>query len=69
VATVLAMPSIPMLQAGEKWVGTSVGAYGSRVGIGVAAAYQASANLNVGMGVSTTDSGSAGIKAQVGYRW
>ncbi|MDR5731570.1 hypothetical protein QCE47_04305 [Caballeronia sp. LZ025] len=68
-ASVLAIPSIPVLNAGEKWVGTAVGNYGSATAVGFAAAYQVTSNLNFGVGVSTANSGPTAVKAQAGYRW
>ncbi|SAL76043.1 hemaglutinin/autotransporter like protein [Caballeronia arvi] len=68
-AATLAMPSIPVLNNGEKWVGAAVGNYGSSTAVGVAAAYQATANLNVGLGASSSNGGSVALKAQAGYRW
>jgi hypothetical protein len=68
-ASVLAIPSIPVLNAGDKWVGTAVGNYGSATAVGFAAAYQVTSNLNFGVGVSTANSGPTAVKAQAGYRW
>ncbi|KDR36667.1 hypothetical protein BG57_17485 [Caballeronia grimmiae] len=68
-ASVLAIPSIPVLNAGEKWVGTAVGNYGSATAVGFAAAYQVTSNLNFGVGVSTANSGPTAVKAQAGFRW
>jgi autotransporter adhesin len=71
VAAALAIPSVPMLARGEKWVGASVGGYGSAQALGVSAAYQATMNLNVALGVSTAvnSGGSVAWRAQAGYRW
>ncbi|KXV16242.1 hypothetical protein CR51_01530 [Caballeronia megalochromosomata] len=68
-ASTLAIPSIPVLNAGEKWAGVAVGNYGSATAVGVAAAYQVSMNLNLGVGVSSANGGSTALKAQAGYRW
>jgi trimeric autotransporter adhesin len=68
-AATLAIPSIPVLNVGEKWVGTAVGNYGSATAVGLAAAYQATVNLNIGLGVSTGTSGPVAMKAQAGYRF
>ena len=68
-ASTLAIPSIPVLNSGEKWAGVAVGNYGSATAVGVAAAYQVSMNLNLGVGVSSANGGSTALKAQAGYRW
>lgn len=68
-ASTLAIPSIPMLNTGEKWVGAAVGNYGTSTAVGVAAAYQATTNLNVGVAVSSASGGPVALKAQAGYRW
>ncbi len=69
VSAALAIPSIPFLSPGDKWVGTAVGGYGSSAAVGVAAAYQATANLNVAAGVSGANGGSTAYKIQAGYHW
>ncbi|AET88229.1 YadA family autotransporter adhesin [Caballeronia cordobensis] len=69
VSSALAIPSIPFLQAGDKWVGAAVGGYGGSAAVGLAAAYQATASLNVGAGVSSSSGGSTAYKVQAGYRW
>jgi autotransporter adhesin len=68
-ASTLAIPSIPVLNPGEKWAGVAVGNYGSATAVGVAAAYQVTMNLNLGVGVSSANGGSTALKAQAGYRW
>ncbi len=68
-ASTLAIPSIPVLNPGEKWAGVAVGNYGSATAVGVAAAYQVTMNLNLGVGVSSANGGSTAVKAQAGYRW
>ncbi|MFM0518068.1 MULTISPECIES: YadA family autotransporter adhesin [Caballeronia] len=68
-ASALAIPSIPVLNPGEKWAGVAVGNYGSATAVGVAAAYQVTMNLNLGVGVSSANGGSTALKAQAGYRW
>lgn len=71
VAAALAIPSVPMLARGEHWVGASVGGYGSAQALGVSAAYQPTANLNVALGVASAvnSGGSVAWRAQAGYRW
>lgn len=70
IASALAMPSIPMLAAGEKWVGAAVGTYGTASALGIGAAYQVNMHLNVATALAASNQGgSTAFKAQVGYRW
>jgi autotransporter adhesin len=73
VAAALAMPSMPTLPAGKKWMGAAVGNYAGASAIGFAFGYQVNDNLNLGLGVSTaTSSGSSNriaARVQAGYAW
>ncbi|TAJ58435.1 YadA-like family protein, partial [Variovorax sp.] len=72
IASALAMPGIPMLSPGQRWVGAAVGNYAGASALGVAFGYQVSERLNLGLGVSTGTSGSANhvaTRVQVGYAW
>ncbi|WP_175425853.1 ESPR-type extended signal peptide-containing protein [Trinickia violacea] len=69
VAAALAIPSVPMLSVGDKWIGAAAGTYGNATALGVAIAYQATPNLNVAGGVSSAIGGSTALKVQAGYRW
>jgi len=69
VSAALAMPSVPVLSAGDKWVGVATGGYGSATALGVAVAWQATANMNVAGGVSAAAGGSTAFRLQAGYRW
>jgi autotransporter adhesin len=75
VAQALAMPSIPQLAEGQKWVGAAAGNYDGKSALGVAFGYQVTAGWNIGGGVSSALSSSDGnkshlaIKVQTGYAW
>jgi autotransporter adhesin len=74
VAAALAMPSMPTLPAGKKWMGAAAGNYAGASAIGFAFGYQVNEGLNLGVGVSTaTSSGSNGnrvaARVQAGYAW
>jgi autotransporter adhesin len=69
VSAALAMPSIPILNTGDKWVGVAAGSYGDAAAVGVAVAYQLTMNLNVAGGVSEASGGSTAFRVQAGYRW
>ena len=73
VAASLAMPAMPALAAGRKWMGAAVGNYAGASAIGFAFGYQVSENLNLGLGVSTATSGGSGshiaTRVQAGYAW
>jgi autotransporter adhesin len=73
VAAALAMPSMPTLPVGKKWMGAAVGNYAGASAIGFAFGYQVNDNLNLGLGVSTaTSSGSSNriaARVQAGYAW
>jgi len=73
VAAALAMPSMPTLAAGKKWMGAAVGNYAGASGVGVAFGYQFSDNLNLGVGISTATSSGSGsrvaARVQAGYAW
>ncbi len=71
VAAAMAMPAVPMLNAGDRWAGAAVSSYGSAQAIGVAMAYQPTEGMNIAAGISTSthSGGSVGLRLQVGYRW
>ncbi len=72
VAEAMAVPSIPMLAPGKKWVGVAAGAYAGQSALGAAFGYQINQHWNVGAGVSMSTSGgsgSAAAKIQAGYTW
>ncbi|WP_242630878.1 YadA family autotransporter adhesin [Variovorax paradoxus] len=73
VAAALAMPSMPTLAVGKKWMGAAVGNYAGAAAVGFAFGYQVSDNFNLGLGVSTaTSSGSSNriaARVQAGYAW
>jgi len=73
IAAALAMPSMPTLAAGRKWMGAAAGNYAGASAIGFAFGYQVNDNLNLGLGVSTaTSSGSSNriaARVQAGYAW
>jgi autotransporter adhesin len=74
-AQAMAVPSIPMLAPGQKWVGAAAGTYDGQSAIGVGFGYQINQNWNVGGGISTATSSSDGTgshlagKLQAGYTW
>jgi len=73
VAAALAMPSMPTLPAGRKWMGAAVGSYAGASGVGIAFGYQVNDNLNLGAGLSTATSSGNGsrvaARVQAGYAW
>lgn len=71
IAQALAIPSIPQLAAGQKWVGAAVGHYAGENAVGIAAAYQVSESVNLGAGVSRDASSNSHLAARVqaGYAW
>jgi autotransporter adhesin len=71
VAAAMAIPSIPQLEVGKKWVGAALGNYAGQSALGVAVGYQIDQNFNVGLGVSSaTGKGSrTGTRVQLGYGW
>ncbi|MDF3835697.1 hypothetical protein P3W85_22495 [Cupriavidus basilensis] len=70
VAEALAMPSMPTLPAGMKWMGAGVGNYAGASAVGFAFGYQVNDGLNLGVGVSTaTRSGSNRIASRFRARY
>jgi len=71
VAQAMAMPSIPMLAPGRKWLGAAVGHYAGQSALGVAFAYQLDERWSVGAGLSAAAGNSAqlGGRLQAGYQW
>jgi len=73
IAAALAMPSMPTLAAGKKWMGAAAGNYAGASAIGFAFGYQVNDNLNLGLGVSTATSGGSSnrvaARIQAGYAW
>jgi hypothetical protein len=68
-ASALAMPPVPMLATGEKWLGAAVGSYGGAQALGIAFAYQPNRNLNTSLGVSAATGGKVGVRVHAGWRW
>ena len=69
-ASAMAMPSIPALAAGERWVGMGVGTYGGQSAVGLGVAYQANAKWNLGAAVSAgANGGPVGARVQAGFKW
>jgi len=71
VAQAMAMPSVPMLQAGRRWVGAAAAHYAGQSALGVGFAYQLDDHWQVGGGLSVaTGSGAQiGARMQAGYQW
>lgn len=73
VAAALAIPSMPTLPVGKKWMGAAVGNYAGASAVGFAFGYQVSEGLNLGVGVSTAASSGSGnniaTRVQAGYSW
>ena len=70
-AQALAVPSMPVLEPGKKWVGMSYGSFAGQQAIGAAFGYQIDAHWNTSAGVSTATSGTSQLatKLQAGYEW
>ena len=71
VAQAMAMPSIPMLAPGRKWLGAAVGHYAGQSALGVAFAYQVDERWSVGAGLTAAAGNGAqlGGRLQAGYQW
>ena len=71
VAAALAIPSIPMLEAGKEWIGASYGEYAGQSALGVGYAYQVNKHWNIGAGaaVPVSGNGSVAFKVQAGYEF
>ncbi|MGH3541959.1 MAG: YadA family autotransporter adhesin [Mycobacterium sp.] len=70
IAAALASPTIPELAPGRKWVGLRVGEYGGESALGIAAAYQITAQANVGLMLAKSfEGGPVAVSAQFGYSW
>ena len=71
IAQALAVPVVPQLAVGKKWIGVANGNYAGQSAIGVAVGYQATENLNFGAGASSSTSGNSQVatRIQAGYSW
>ena len=71
IAQAMAMPSVPMLQAGRRWVGAAAANYAGQSAVGVGFAYQFDEHWQIGGGLSVaTGSGAqVGGRVQAGYQW
>ncbi|MDN4589403.1 hypothetical protein DBA29_12960 [Xenophilus aerolatus] len=71
VAQAMAMPSVPGLQAGRRWIGAAMASYAGQNALGLGFAYQLDTNWQVGGGLSVaTGSGSqVGARVQAAYQW
>lgn len=71
----MAIPSIPQLAEGQKWVGGGAATYDGASAIGLAFGYQVTESLNLGAGISRATSSTYGTgthlaaKIQAGYAW
>ncbi|MDN6887149.1 YadA-like family protein [Variovorax sp. CAN2819] len=65
IAQAMAMPSVPTLQAGRRWVGAAAAHYAGQSALGMGFAYQLDDHWQLGGGLSVA----TGSGAQVGYQW
>lgn len=74
-AQAMAIPSIPMLSEGQKWVGGGAATYDGASAIGLAFGYQVTESFNLGAGISRATSSTYGTgshlaaRVQAGYAW
>lgn len=71
VAAAMAVPTMPQLPPGKRWVGVATGYYAGQSALGMGFGYQVDENLNVGAAISTSSGrGSrSGVRVQAGYAW
>jgi hypothetical protein len=71
VAQAMAMPSVPMLQAGRRWFGAAAAHYAGQSAVGVGFAYQLDDHWQMGGGLSVAAGSGAqvGARVQAGYQW
>jgi hypothetical protein len=67
----LAVPSMPMLSPGKKWMGMAYGNFAGQSAVGAAFGYQIDEHWNTSAGLSTSTTGTSQLatKAQVGFEW
>lgn len=71
VAQALAIPTVPFLAPGQKWIGAAVGSFAGERAVGIAAGYQVNESVNLGAGVSrdVSTSDHLAFRVQGGYAW
>jgi autotransporter adhesin len=70
-AQALAVPSIPTLAPGHKWIGMAAGSFAGQAAVGMALGYQITEHWNAGGGVSASTTGGSHVaaKAQIGFEF
>jgi trimeric autotransporter adhesin len=70
-AQALAVPSVPILDPGKKWLGMSYGNFAGQSAVGLGFGYQIDEHWNASAGLSTSTTGGSNTatKVQAGYVW
>ena len=70
-AEALAVPSMPQLAAGKKWMGMAYGNYAGQSALGFGFGYQIDEHWNTSAGLSTSTTGGSNLatKVQAGFEW
>ncbi|MDP9932690.1 YadA-like family protein [Variovorax paradoxus] len=71
VAAAMAIPAMPHLPPGMRWVGVAGGYYAGESALGMGFGYQIDENINVGAAISTSSGRGSrtGVRVQAGYAW
>jgi trimeric autotransporter adhesin len=67
----LAVPSMPQLAPGKKWLGMAYGNFAGQSALGIGFGYQIDEHWNTSAGVSTSTTGGSSVasKVQAGFQW
>jgi autotransporter adhesin len=70
-AEALAVPAMPQLAPGKKWMGMAYGNFASQSALGIGFGYQIDQHWNTSAGLSTSTSGGNNLatKVQAGFEW
>jgi trimeric autotransporter adhesin len=70
-AQALAVPSVPILEPGKKWLGLSFGNFAGQSALGLGFGYQIDEHWNASAGLSTSTTGGSNTatKVQAGFVW